>query len=141
MWASFDEYIKGENATGRTTTGYTFSLSSEQAGKINSHFNNLTSGLEPSRVRGSMKQFRIASNYHAANCNCTTVAMDGLRAGNPKLHSILNQNKFDQGRGSSWLNRKAYNFSKTGNGVRMPMDLQEAVKQYGKASAVNTYKW
>ncbi|MBE3665926.1 hypothetical protein BOO35_12620 [Vibrio navarrensis] len=71
----------------------------------------------------------------------TLAAMDGLKAGNPKLYNILNQNKFDQGRGLSWLNRRAYNFSKTGNGVRMPLDLQEAAIQYGEATAVNTYKW
>ncbi|KZN77779.1 hypothetical protein N477_00810 [Pseudoalteromonas luteoviolacea H33-S] len=141
LWTSFDDYIKGENATGRITTGYAFSLSSEQAGKINTHFSKLTSGLIPTKVRGNMQQFRIASNYHAANCNFTTVAMDGLKAGNPKLHNILNQNKFDQGRGLSWSNRQAYDFSKTGDGVRMPLDLQEAARQYGKATAVNTYKW
>ncbi|MFS1526296.1 hypothetical protein ACL7TT_19725 [Microbulbifer sp. 2304DJ12-6] len=141
IWSNFDDYIKGENATGRTTTGYVFAISNDEAGRINAHFSSITEGIQPSKVRGSMQQFRLATDYHAANCNCATVALDGLRAGRPSLSNALNQNRFDRGRGLSWLENKSYTLSKQGNGVRLPLDLQAAADSYGKAIEVNTYKW
>ena len=140
VWDSFDEYIKNENKYGRTTTGYVFDLDNEQANKINEHFNSLIGETEPMLKRGKMKQFRLASTpYHAANCNCTTVAMDGLQAGNPSLHKILNNEKFDKGRGLSFFEPQGYKLGKEGNGIRMPLDLQAASDEYGKASAKIKY--
>ncbi|MGS2724889.1 hypothetical protein ACVBEJ_14205 [Porticoccus sp. GXU_MW_L64] len=142
IWTNFDKYITGENATGRTTKGYVFSSSTEEAGKIISHFSSLVSGRKPNEERGDhMKQYQLATDYHAANCNCATVALDGLKAGNSELYRTLNQNKFDKGRGLSWLSRRAYRFAKSGDGVRMPLDLQDAIKQSGKVDSTNTYKW
>ena len=66
--------------------------------------------------------------------------MDGLRAGNPKLYNILNNNKFDQGRGLGWLDKQAYRFAKEGNGVRLPLDLQSAAEEYGQSAATIMYR-
>jgi hypothetical protein len=59
VWTNFSKYIKGEKATGRTTKGYTFNVSDDDAKKVIEFFESKIKGVEPNQDRGYMKRFRI----------------------------------------------------------------------------------
>jgi len=67
VWTDSGRYIAGENATGRTTTGYTYSTTPEQDRAVIDYYSRLTSSVTPNRSRGSyMNQYRIG-DYEAVS--------------------------------------------------------------------------
>ena len=44
VYSDFNQYIQGEKATGRTTTGFTIEVSKAEADSINKHFASLIAG-------------------------------------------------------------------------------------------------
>jgi RHS repeat-associated protein len=140
VWSDFSKYIASQNAYGRTTTGYLYSTTAAQDAAIIDFYNQATQGITPNASRGDfMQQFRLPADYHAANNNCTTQALDGLGAGAPGLRNLLNGNQFDKGRGLSLSQKLGYRMAKDGNGVRMPLDLGAAAGATGRHNATNQY--
>ena len=139
VWRNFDSFIKGENATGRTTTGYTYSTSAEQDAAMMAYFSSLTSDLSPNLSREGMEQFRLKSDYDAANLNCTTMSLAGLGAAMSDRAATISAERFVKGAGLSFLERQAYFFEKTTRGVTLPLDLQQGIIAAGGYSSVKTY--
>ena len=123
VWNSFAEYIKRENAYGRTTKGLTYSLKNEQAERINQHYNQMLNGLKPTRPPSVyMSQYRLARDYHGLYNNCTTMAMGGVRLVFPELEKETGQ--FNTGRGLDFTTRTAASFKGWPTHIFMPADLQ-----------------
>ncbi|MFY0574898.1 hypothetical protein ACN28S_11480 [Cystobacter fuscus] len=87
VWTNFSKYIAGENATGRTTTGFAFKATTTETKAVNDYFNGLIVGSKPTQDRGYMKQYKIKSAYHALNSNCTTLTIDGAKQAFPAFAS------------------------------------------------------
>lgn len=67
-----------------------------------------------------MKQYNI-DKYHAVNNNCTTIALDGLKAGVPsELYDAINDASFDRGQGLAWYEKAAFYSVKEEEGIVMP---------------------
>lgn len=140
VWSDFSQYIKSQNAYGRTTTGYVYSTTPEQDAAIIDYYSQAMKGISPNLSRGDfMQQFRLPAAYNAANNNCTTQSLNGLGAGAPGLRDLLNANKFDKGRGLTLTQELGYRLAKDGNGVRMPLDLGAAAGATGGYKATNIY--
>lgn len=138
VWSNNAKYMAGENATGRTTTAYTFKTSADADKATMAHFEKAIGGSGPVLERDGMKQYKIG-DYDAANNNCTTVALGGLGAGAPDIASKLNNSAFDLGTGLGTLERLAYRAAKSGDGIRMPLDLQKSIDSSGAAASKKSY--
>ncbi len=138
VWSNFQKYIAGENATGRTTTGYTFDVTLEQANAVDAYFAGLISGLETTSDRGHMKQYRLAKDYDALSCNCTTMSVDGVRAAKPTF--ATEAKKFNEGNGLSRTERSAAWFVGWPDRIFMPADLANYIKSLTGAEAPNSTK-
>lgn len=141
IWTDFNRYIAGENATGRTTSGYVYSTTAAQDQAAIDYFNGLIAGLQPNLSRGNyMNQYRI-DNYHAANNNCTTVSLDGLEQALPAdLYRAIDNSSFNQGRGLSWTQRMAFWAARNGQGISLPLDLQQAIISQGGYTTTREYR-
>ena len=123
VWTSFTEYIKGENAYGRMTKGFTYPLGNEQAERTNQHYNQMLNGLKPTRQYGNhMSQYRLARDYHGLYNNCTTMVMSGVRLVFPELEKETSQ--FNIGRGLDFTTRAAASLKGWPVHIFMPADLQ-----------------
>jgi RHS repeat-associated protein len=138
VWSNFNSYIAGENATGRTTTAYTYKTTPEADKATMAFYENQIGKSSAIETRAGMKQFRI-QDYHAANNNCTTESIAGLGAGNPGLASRLNNPKFDTGGSLGAMERLAYRTAKKGSGISMPSDLNDSIRSAGGYSNSTTY--
>lgn len=89
VWADFNFYIRGENATGRSTTGFAYSIFEHQAMAVKQHFDAQISASTPvpARDRTGMKTYRLATDYHALAPNCTTLSIDGAKIAIPDIDS------------------------------------------------------
>lgn len=87
VWSNFNDYIAGENALKRKTTGFVFAVFDGQAQAANKHFRGLIKMAKPrpelERGRATLKVYQLSKNYHALSFNCTTISLDGARAGLP----------------------------------------------------------
>lgn len=81
VWNSFSQYIRGENALGRRTTGFVYAIFDWQAGQVNKYFDNLiASGTELKGKHNSFRKvYKLAKSYHALGPNCTTLSIDGAK--------------------------------------------------------------
>lgn len=80
VWTRFAKYIASENATGRKTTGFTYSIPAVSAANVNAHFKSLIGNRPVLKAYGDyMKEYRLAEEYHALNNNCATTSMVGAR--------------------------------------------------------------
>jgi RHS repeat-associated protein len=145
VWKNaFSEYIKGENATGRTTTGHVMKTSREQDAAIMANYDKLLNGLKPNDSRSfgdgrGMQQFRLRENYHALRYNCTTVAVD---AADGPLKVELNDKRFNEGRQLSMSEKLAAKIDGWPERVFMPMDLRallDSEASRGSFTRVNAY--
>ncbi|MES2088688.1 MAG: hypothetical protein V4532_01700 [Pseudomonadota bacterium] len=91
VWASFSDYIAGENGLKRKTTGFVYVVFDAQAQSVNTHFSTLIKAAKPrpelARGRSSLTVYQLASNYHALGYNCTTLSLDGVRAAMPTFEN------------------------------------------------------
>jgi hypothetical protein len=91
VWTDFSVYIGGENALKRKTTGFVFSVLEGQSQAVNAHFGQLIKVSKPraelERGRGALKAYQLSRNYHALSYNCTTLSLDGVKAGIPTFEN------------------------------------------------------
>jgi hypothetical protein len=87
-----------------------------------------------------MQRYRLTGDYHAANNNCTTLCLVGLRAADSGLSKRLGDDKYNQLRGLSWFQRQAFNFSRDGAGVRVPLDLQAGAEDVNEHIRTHSYR-
>lgn len=121
IWTDFGKYVSGENATGRTTTGYTFTVTPEQAQKVDDHFSTKIAGLTPNQDRGYIKQYRLADDYEALNSNCTTVSVEGAKEALPGIDKSASA--FNDGRGLGFTEKVAAKAAGWPDHLFMPQDL------------------
>lgn len=141
VWSNFDRYINGEIATSRTTYGFRYVTTAENDEAVIAYFESLNEDVAPNVSRGSyMNQYHIDS-YHAANNDCTTIALDGLKAGIPsELYDAINNASFDQGTGLSWVERTLFSAAKDREGIVLPSDLLNSIRQHGGYDSLEEFK-
>lgn len=122
VWYDFSKYIKGENATGRKTTGYVFSLDPTKISLINEHFNSLFTKGKLVAKRDSMQRYKLSSNYHALNFNCTTVSIDGGKVGIPNFDH--GSDGFNIGRSLDTMEKIAAKANGWPKKIFLPADLK-----------------
>lgn len=83
VWSSFSTYIAGENALGRTTDEFMYKVFKWQSDAVKTHFDNLIAAGELRKNLSTKTKmvYRISPDYHALGPNCTTISMDGAKAG------------------------------------------------------------
>lgn len=144
VWSSFSSYISGENSYGRTTVGYLYPVSDEQAQRVNSYYEEMLAGAAPRKSKHpNQKEYRLSKNYHGISNNCTTMTLDGARIALPKIDS--NSSKFNKGIGMSTsekLAARAKNFGAWPNRIFMPPDvgLMLATDEIYQAKRVTKYR-
>jgi hypothetical protein len=83
VWSSFDPYIAGEKATGRTTTGFVYAIFQHQAKAATDYYATVIAAARPrpemERERPYLKVYQLGANYHALGYNCTTLSLDGAQ--------------------------------------------------------------
>ncbi len=120
VWTNFSKYIKGEKYTGRTTKGYTFKLSDDDAKKIIKFFEAKIKEIEPNQDRGYMKQFHI-NEYDALESNCATISVDGAKRAKASL--MEDSEHYNKGNGLTTGEKIAVKFNGWPNKIFMPADL------------------
>lgn len=131
IWTKFSKYIAGENATGRSTTGFMYRAPVEAVERVNAYFNSLIAGKAVLKSYGDyMKEYRLSDDYHALNNNCTTVAIGGAHIALKDIFSNLS--KFNEGRGMSMTERAAARLAGWPKNIFMPADLQAMLQENTK---------
>jgi hypothetical protein len=120
VWTNFSKYIKGEKATGRTTKGYTFNVSDDDAKKVIEFFESKIKGVKPNQDRGYMKQFHI-NKYDALESNCTTISVDGAKPAKPSI--MEGSGHYNNGNGLTSGEKFAAHIKGWPNKIFMPADL------------------
>jgi RHS repeat-associated protein len=138
IWDNFDAYIAGENATGRTTTGYTYKTTPDQDSAMIAYYAGLIGDRKPTLERAHMTQYRIR-DYHAANFNCTTLSTAALAAALPDVALSITDPRYNNGRGVSWSERVALAAAQNGSRVVLPLDLQQGILAHGGYINVRVY--
>jgi hypothetical protein len=135
IWDDFNSYIAGENSYGRTTKGFTYSITAQQAEKVFAHFDKLISSATERRAKHAhQKEYKLPQNYHALTNNCATLSLSGARIALPGLDS--NGSNYNEGRGMSTTEKmaaRAKNFGSWPSQIFMPPDVQvmlEDAKKY-----------
>jgi hypothetical protein len=121
IWSDFGKYITGENATGRTTTGYTFTVTPEEAQKVDDYFSGKIAGITPNQDRGYMKQYKLADDYDALSSNCTTLSVEGAKQALPNIDK--HASSFNEGRGLGFGEKIAAKAAGWPGHIFMPQDL------------------
>jgi hypothetical protein len=128
VWTKFSKYISGENATGRITTGFLYSISPTVADQANAHFLNLIGNRPVLKAYGDyMKEYRLAADYHALTNNCATTSMAGARVAIKDLDYDVN--KYNEGRGMSFAEKTAAKVAGWPPFIFMPADLQKMLEE------------
>ena len=138
VWDNFQAYIGGENATGRTTTGYEYATSADQDQTIMAYYAGLIGGTKPNLTRSHMNQYRIR-DYDAANNNCTTMSTSGLATALPGIAAGMTDSRYNKGRGLSFAERLALAAAQSGSRVVLPLDLQQGIIGQGGYIRTMTY--
>lgn len=85
VWKNFDRYIAGENALGRSTTDYNYSVFEHQAKAVEAYFKTIIeqgkARTDLQRNRADILVYQLPTNYHALKYNCTTISLDAIHAG------------------------------------------------------------
>lgn len=140
IWNNFQRYIKGENITGRVTTGFWYTISENDAKKINAHYDSLIAGLKPLKeLAGYMKEYKLAEDYHALKNNCATITMTAVRL--VILDLDFDVSAHNKGVGMSTAQKAAAYLSGWPNSIFMPADLQAMLQDNKKhpAQKIETY--
>ena len=129
IWTDFSKYISGENVPGRTTTGYTFKVTPEQAQRVDDFFSAKVAGLPINQDRGYMKQYKINDDYDALSSNCTTICIDGAKQALPSLDK--DASAFNDGRGLSSTEKLLARAAGWPSRLFMPDDLGTMLSSIG----------
>jgi len=131
VWTKFTKYIAGENATGRTTTGFVYKIPAASAANINAHFTSLIGNRPVLKAYGDhMKEYRLAVDYHALNNNCTTTAMTGVRVAIRDLDFDVPTHNI--GTGMSFVEKVGAKGAGWPSHIFMPADLQKMLENNPK---------
>lgn len=146
VWSDFNSYIAGENSYGRTTKGFSYNISADQATKIFAHYASLTtSGIKRRAKHPNEEEFKLSKDYHGITNNCATMSLSGARIALPGIDA--NSAAYNVGRGMSDLEKVAArgtNFGFWPSPIFMPADVQamletekkyvpKKIETYGKA--------
>lgn len=137
-WNDPTKYINSENLTGRTTTGFTYPASEQEAQNIVKHFESLKSGskLLSSGKKGNLvpnNVYKLNHDYDVANSNCVTVSLGGLISGMPKLGNRLNSPAFEQLSTLSKVEQLGMQAAHNTNLLMLPASLKFAATKVGGA--------
>jgi len=131
VWTKFAKYIAGENATGRTTTGFLYKIPAASAASVNAHFTSLIGDRPVLKAYGdNMKEYRLAVDYHALNNNCTTTAMTGVRVAIRDLD--FDVPTYNVGGGMSFVEKMGAKGAGWPSHIFMPADLQKMLENNPK---------
>ena len=120
VWTNFSKYIAGENATGRTTTGYRFAVTEADADKVIAFYERRVGNNAPNQDRGYMKQDRL-EDYNALARNCTTESIDGATIA---LSSLMDGSQaYNRGEGLGFMEKAAATAAGWPKRIFMPADL------------------
>jgi hypothetical protein len=92
IWTSFARYIASENALGRATVGYGYTIMESQAQLIVKHFLAMTRDIEPYERNAVHQRFKTRTEYFALGPNCTTVSIEGAQQAVPNI--VLGSEKY-----------------------------------------------
>jgi hypothetical protein len=124
-WDKFETYIAGENAYGRNTTGFSYSVPNEKAIAVIRHFEKITSGAtERAPKHPHQREFKLSKDYDAVDNNCATTTLAGAKIALPTIDAEAAQ--YNLGRGMSDVEKtaaKAHNFGWPSH-IFMPADAQ-----------------
>lgn len=123
VWSAFQPYIKGENALGRQTVGFVYSLKRANAQKVHVYFKGLCAmGTKRGTNITSQTVYQLKNDYHATSFNCTILTIDGaLQSGKAIVH---NPEAHSQRRGMNNLEGLAAKFNTwPWHKIFMPADL------------------
>ncbi|PPK93633.1 RHS repeat-associated protein [Nonlabens xylanidelens] len=135
--SSLESYIEGENATGRTTSGYRFKSTPGEDMKVVEYFTGLIekSTDRKTEVKDTRWSFKLEDDYHATGNNCTTLSLCGLNVALPDVAKELKDPKESKGRGLGWKEKLADNTignNSIGNKIFMPADLKKNIDTKNK---------
>lgn len=123
VWTNFSSYIAGENALGRTTTGFTLCVTAQQADAAKAPLEAQVKSAKLLGTSGSgFKSYRLAKDYHALNENCTTKTLEGAVAGLPQIDDEASP--FNKGEGLSGIEKAAVTWEGWPDTLFMPADLK-----------------
>lgn len=135
VWSDFNSYIAGENSYGRTTKGFSYSITEDQASKILAYYASLTANATKRRAKHpNEEEFKLSKDYHGITNNCATMSLSGARIALPGIDA--NGTAYNVGRGMSDLEKVAArgtNFGFWPSHIFMPADVQamlETEKKY-----------
>jgi hypothetical protein len=135
VWNNFNSYIAGENFYGRSTKGFSYSISVDQALKIFSYYESLTAVATKRRSKHpNAEEFKLTKDYHGITNNCATMSLAGARIALPGIDA--NSSVYNAGRGMSDLEKiaaRGSNFGSWPPQIFMPADVQvmlETEKKY-----------
>jgi hypothetical protein len=89
VWSNFGMYIRTENSLKRLTTAFVYFVFDSQANAVTAEFTRLIKAGRPrtdlERGRTEMKVHQLANPYTALRNNCTTVSIDEIKQGIPRI--------------------------------------------------------
>lgn len=89
VWSNFDSYIRSENSLKRITTVFAYLVFDQQGKAVTEEFARLIKSakdrVDKYKDGGPMKVYELALPYTALFNNCTTVSVDGIKPGIPKI--------------------------------------------------------
>lgn len=131
VWDKFETYISGENAYGRTTTGFSYLVSNERAQAVIHYFEKITAtGIERRAKHQNQKEFKLPKDYDATDNNCATMTINGAKIALPGIDVEAAQ--YNIGRGMSDGEKKAAKIQSFGWPAKifMPADVQVMLQNH-----------
>lgn len=142
VWDKFETYIAGENAYGRTTTGFSYPVTNEKAIAVISHFKSVTStAIERTAKHPHQREFKLPKDYDAIDNNCATTTLGGAKIALPDIDAEAA--RYNLGRGMSDVEKKAAKVQSFGwpSHIFMPADVQAMLENNKKMppKKINVY--
>ena len=126
VWSDFNAYIANENSYGRTTKGFTYNITPEQASRTFSYYASTIANATKRRSKHpKAEEFKLSKDYHGITNNCATMTLSGARIALPGIDA--NSRTYNSGRGMSDLEKVAArgtNFGFWPSQIFMPADVQ-----------------
>jgi len=136
VWGNFKAYISGENALGRTTTGYSWNISDADAARVRAHYDGLANyGGKPDAGGRPFTRYQLKNDYDAVVRNCTTMTLDGLSVA--KGINVMNM-KYHDSSGLGIVERTALMTQKIMRPF-IPSNIHNMMKE-NSPDRINTYR-
>lgn len=125
IWNDFNAYIQAENSLGRTTTGYVYETSEENAAKVLQFYEQRLTGKA---VLDNSRRVKIVhiDTYNALGPNCTTLSVSAIKSIFPDIDA--DWSRYQQGRGLGIMEKAAVSAKGWPQFIFMPADLDEMLK-------------